>query len=189
MSKGRLFILSAPSGAGKTTLTHALIDRLEAAGRRAQFSVSYTTRAPRQGERNGVDYHFISQDAFDEMVQAGEFLEHARVFDRSYGTGRKATESLLAAGVDVILDIDWQGARQVREAVPDVVTIFIQPPSLQELERRLQARGQDDGVTIARRMRDAEAEMSHVDEYDYVVVNDDYETALSELETLFLRDL
>lgn len=121
------------------------------------------------------------------MVSAGEFLEHAQVFDRAYGTGRQATESLLDQGVDVILDIDWQGARQVREAQPDVVTIFIEPPSLNELERRLTARGQDDDVTIARRMRDAEAELSHKNEYDHVVVNDDYDTALNELEALFLK--
>lgn len=187
MSKGRLFILSAPSGAGKTTLTHGLIERMTAAGRRAQFSVSYTTRGPRPGEENAVDYHFVTPEQFQSMVEADGFLEHAQVFDRAYGTGREATESLLAQGVDVILDIDWQGARQVREARPEVVTIFIEPPSLEELERRLQLRGQDDDVTIARRMRDAEAEMSHKDEYDHIVINDDYDAALNELEALFLK--
>lgn len=186
-SKGRLFILSAPSGAGKTTLTHGLIERMTAAGRRAQFSVSYTTRNPRPGEQDGVDYHFVSAEQFAEMVEAGEFLEHAQVFDRAYGTGSAATDALLAEGVDVILDIDWQGARQVRKARPDVVTIFIEPPSLAELERRLQSRGQDSDVTISRRMRDAEAELSHKDEYDHVVVNDDYDTALAELEALFVK--
>lgn len=186
MSKGRLFILSAPSGAGKTSLTHGLIERLDAAGRPARFSVSYTTRPPRPGEQDGVDYHFVSQEHFQRMVDAGEFLEHARVFDRAYGTGRTATDELLNKGVDVILDIDWQGARQVRGICPEVVTIFIEPPTLEELERRLQARGQDDDVTIARRMRDAEAELSHKDEYDHIVVNDDYDTALNELEALFL---
>lgn len=183
---GRLYILSAPSGAGKTTLTHGLIERLSAAGRSARFSVSFTTRAARPGELDGVDYHFVSTDAFNEMAEAGEFLEFAQVFDRAYGTGKAATDALLSEGVDVILDIDWQGARQVRAACPEVVTIFIEPPSLDELERRLQSRGQDDDVTIARRMRDAEAELSHKDEYDFVVINDDYETALNELEALFL---
>lgn len=187
-SQGKLFILSAPSGAGKTTLTHGLIERLKVAGREAQFSVSYTTRAPRPGEQEGVDYHFVSTEQFASMADSGEFLEHAQVFDRAYGTGNGATEALLAQGIDVILDIDWQGARQVRKAKPDVVTIFIEPPSLKELERRLISRGQDDDVTIARRMRDAESELSHKGEYDHVVINDDYEKALNELEALFLKD-
>ncbi len=187
-SQGKLFILSAPSGAGKTTLTHGLIERLKVAGREAQFSVSYTTRAPRPGEQEGVDYHFVSTEQFASMADSGEFLEHAQVFDRVYGTGNGATEALLAQGIDVILDIDWQGARQVRKAKPDVVTIFIEPPSLKELERRLISRGQDDDVTIARRMRDAESELSHKGEYDHVVINDDYEKALNELEALFLKD-
>ncbi len=185
---GQLYILSAPSGAGKTSLTHSLIERLSLAGRRACFSVSYTTRKSRPGEQNGIDYHFVTPEKFAAMVEDGDFLEHAQVFDRQYGTGRAATEALLAEGTDVILDIDWQGARQVREAMPEVITIFIKPPSLEELERRLIARGQDDDVTIASRMAEAEAELSHIGEYDHVVVNDDYDTALDELQALFLAE-
>lgn len=180
---GKLIILSAPSGAGKTTLAHALAKRMESQGLRVAFSVSYTTRAPRTGEQSGVDYHFVSDAVFREMVARGEFLEHAGVFGRSYGTGRAATERLLAENDWLILDIDWQGARQVRERWPQVLSIFIEPPSLEELHRRLQGRGQDDAATIESRMAQAEAEMSHANEFDLRIVNDDLQSALAELET------
>jgi len=179
---GKLIILSAPSGAGKTTLAHALAERMAAQGLRMAFSVSYTTRAPRPGEREGVDYHFVDDARFASMVDEGDFLEHAGVFGRSYGTGRAATERMLAANDWLILDIDWQGAQQVRERWPQVLSIFIEPPSLDELRNRLQRRGQDDATTIEARMAQAEAEMSHADEYDLRIVNDDLNIALDALE-------
>ncbi|HXG28928.1 MAG TPA: guanylate kinase [Nevskiales bacterium] len=183
-SPGRLIVIAAPSGAGKTSLTRALIERLAARGIRGEFSVSYTTRAPRPGERDGVDYHFVSPERFADMVAQDAFLEHAEVFGRRYGTGREVTERLLADGRLVFLDIDWQGARQVRTRKPDTLGIFIRPPSLAELERRLRARGQDDEATIARRMRAAEEELSHAGEFDHVLVNDDFERTLGLLEAL-----
>lgn len=186
MAKGNLFIVSAPSGGGKTSLTRALVPRLSGCGIDAVISVSYTTRAPRSGEQDGVHYHFVDQPAFLEMVARGEFLEHAEVFGRRYGTGRQRTEQLLAAGCDVILDIDWQGARQVRRLMAEAQAVFILPPSLDELERRLRGRSQDDEATIARRMREARQEMSHYDEYDYLVVNDDFERALDQLAAVFV---
>lgn len=186
MAKGNLFIVSAPSGGGKTSLTRALVPRLSACGIDAVISVSYTTRAPRSGEQNGVHYHFVDEDVFQEMVVRGEFLEHAEVFGRRYGTGRQKTEQLLAAGCDVILDIDWQGARQVRRLMVEAQAVFILPPSLDELERRLRGRSQDDEATIARRMCEARQEMSHYDEYDYLVVNDDFERALDQLAAVFV---
>jgi guanylate kinase len=186
MAKGNLFIVSAPSGGGKTSLTRALLPRLAGCGVEAVISVSYTTRAPRSGEQDGVHYHFVDEPRFLAMVGRGEFLEHAEVFGRRYGTGRARTEQLLADGCDVILDIDWQGARQVRAQLPGAQGIFILPPSLQELERRLRARSQDDDETIARRMRAARQEMSHHDEYDYLVVNEDFEHALQQLAAIFV---
>jgi len=186
MAKGNLFIVSAPSGGGKTSLTRALLPRLAGCGVEAVISVSYTTRAPRSGEQDGVHYHFVDEPRFLAMVGRGEFLEHAEVFGRRYGTGRARTEQLLADGCDVILDIDWQGARQVRAQLPGAQGIFILPPSLQELERRLRARSQDDDETIARRMRAARQEMSHQDEYDYLVVNEDFEQALQQLAAIFV---
>ncbi|MEW6167105.1 MAG: guanylate kinase [Pseudomonadota bacterium] len=186
MTKGKLFIVSAPSGGGKTSLTRALLPRLAGCGVDAVISVSYTTRAPRSGEQDGVHYHFVDESRFLAMVERGEFLEHAEVFGRRYGTGRARTERLLADGYDVILDIDWQGARQVRAQLPEVQSIFILPPSLRELERRLRARSQDDDETIARRMRAARLEMSHHDEYDYLVVNEDFERALQQLAAIFV---
>jgi guanylate kinase len=181
---GRLIVIAAPSGAGKTSLTRALIERLAARGIRGEFSVSYTTRAARPGERDGVDYHFVSPERFADMVAQDAFLEHAEVFGRRYGTGREVTERLLADGRLVFLDIDWQGARQVRSRKPDTLGIFIRPPSLAELERRLRARGQDDEATIARRMRAAEEELSHAGEFDHVLVNDDFDRTLGLLEAL-----
>ncbi|HEB59161.1 MAG TPA: guanylate kinase [Gammaproteobacteria bacterium] len=174
---GTLFIISAPSGAGKTSLVRALLERMDGIG----VSVSHTTRAPRPGERDGVDYHFTAVAEFEKMVAAGVFLEHAQVFDNYYGTSREAIETRLAAGEDVILEIDWQGAAQVRRLMADTVSIFILPPSREALEERLRGRGQDDEGIIARRMRDAVAEMSHYAEFDYLIINDDFDTALGEL--------
>ena len=176
-------MVAAPSGAGKTSLTQALIQRLNAAGVPSAFSVSYTTRRPRPGELNGVHYHFMDEVAFESMVQRGEFLEHAHVFGRRYGTGRAVTEALLAQGQTLFLDIDWQGARQVRERLPhQTLLLFILPPSLEELERRLRVRGQDDDATIQRRMLAAAEEISHSGEFDHVLVNDDFERTLDALE-------
>ncbi|MBA2777790.1 guanylate kinase [Billgrantia kenyensis] len=182
MPQGTLFIVSAPSGAGKTTLVRELIESLDG----IQVSVSHTTRAQREGEVDGVNYHFVAVAEFEAMIARGEFFEHARVFDNFYGTARPAVEALLGAGQDVILEIDWQGARQVREQMPDAVSIFILPPSRDELERRLASRGTDEHAIIARRMRDAVSEMSHYDEYDYLVINDDFTTALRELQSLVI---
>lgn len=184
--RGRLYVVSAPSGAGKTSLTHALIERMDGHGHALRFSVSYTTRQPRPGERDGVDYHFVTRAEFERMIAAGEFLEHAWVFDRYYGTARAATERLLAAGSDVMLDIDWQGARQVRQHAANAVLIFIEPPSLAELERRLRNRGSEDARSVARRLDEADAEMSHAGEYDYRIVNDDFGVALAALQRIFL---
>lgn len=177
---GALIILSAPSGAGKTTLAHSVMQRLADAGRPARFSISYTTRAPRPGERDGVDYHFVSRERFDAMVQAGDMLEHAEVFGRCYGTGRVATEAALAAGETLFLDIDWQGARQVRR-LRACTSVFILPPSRAALRERLTGRGQDAAEIIEARMSAAVAEMSHYQEFDFVLVNDDLETATEAL--------
>ena len=182
MPQGTLFIVSAPSGAGKTSLVRELIESLDG----IRVSVSHTTRAQRRGEVDGVNYHFVTIAEFEAMISQGEFFEYAQVFDNFYGTSRSAVEALLKAGQDVILEIDWQGAQQVREQVPDSVSIFILPPSCDELERRLANRGTDAHATIARRMRDAVSEMSHYDEYDYLVINDDFTTALRELQALVI---
>jgi guanylate kinase len=181
---GRLVVVAAPSGAGKTSLTRALIERLAARGIRGDFSVSYTTRAPRAGEREGVDYHFVTPETFAGMVANDAFLEHAEVFSRRYGTGREVTERLLAEGRLVFLDIDWQGARQVRTRFPQALHVFIKPPSLAELERRLRQRGQDDEDTVQRRMQAAQDELSHASEFDHVLVNDDFEHTVARLEAL-----
>lgn len=186
VTPGRLTIVSAPSGGGKTSLTRALLPRLAQHGLHARISVSYTTRAPRTDEVDGEHYHFIDEADFVGMIGRNEFLEHAEVFGRRYGTGRARTQMLLDGGIDVILDIDWQGARQVRALMPAVRSVFILPPSLAELERRLRARSQDDDATIARRMGDARREMSHYDEYDHLIVNDDFERALDALAAVFL---
>jgi guanylate kinase len=180
MSQGTLFIVSAPSGAGKTSLVKALRQSLSG----FTVSVSHTTRAQRPGEEHGRDYFFVARPEFERMIEAGEFLEHARVFDNYYGTARSTVEAALAGGQDVLLEIDWQGARQIRMLMPDCVSVFVLPPSRKTLEERLNARGQDDPETIARRMRDAISEMSHYREYDYLVVNDDFEQALAELRSI-----
>ncbi len=181
MSIGTLYIISAPSGAGKTSLVRALLERL--AG--VVVSVSHTTRAPRQGERAGIDYHFIDKAEFERLQQAGEFLENAQVFDNYYGTSRAAVLERLEAGEDVILEIDWQGARQASAAFPGAVRVFVLPPSREALLERLIARGQDSREVIRRRMSDAVKEMSHYDEYHYLIFNDDFDVALADLEALF----
>jgi len=182
MSLGTLFIVSAPSGAGKTSLVKALLKRLSD----VVVSVSHTTREPRSGEQGGVDYHFVAKSEFEAMVAAGDFLEYARVFDNFYGTSRAAVAEQLEAGRDVILEIDWQGARQVRSLAPQAVSVFILPPSRETLRQRLTARGQDSEQVIERRMRDAISEMSHYGEYHYLVFNDDFEHAVAELRALFV---
>ena len=175
--KPGLFILSAPSGGGKSSLAKALV----AQSSDIAISVSHTTRAPRPGEENGQHYHFVTVEEFKKLLAADQFLEHARVFDNFYGTSHEAVKKLLASGKHVLLDIDWQGMRNIKEKVPDATSIFILPPSQQELLKRLQSRGQDDEKTIARRMQEAISEMSHYSEFDYVIVNDDFDLALPDL--------
>jgi len=181
MSKGSLYIISAPSGAGKTTLVNALI----AADSNVTVSISHTTRNQRPGEEDGVNYHFINRQAFQDMIDEDAFLEKAEVFDNFYGTARSSVEAQLASGQDVILEIDWQGARQVRDLMPEHISIFILPPSRAALQERLTGRGQDSEETINRRMHDAISESSHYNEYDYLVINDDFDTALQDLATIF----
>lgn len=183
-ARGRLFIISAPSGAGKTSLVQGLIERLP----RIELSVSHTTRSQRPGESDGVHYNFVSAGHFQSMAEEGQFLEHARVFDNLYGTSQAAVTQRLEAGADVILEIDWQGAQQVRAKLPDSLSIFILPPSRTELHRRLGERGQDSNEVIARRMRDAETEMSHYREYDFLIVNDDFTQALNDLCRIICAD-
>ncbi|MDH5408409.1 MAG: guanylate kinase [Gammaproteobacteria bacterium] len=177
MHIGTLYIIAAPSGAGKSSLVSALIESMND----ISVSVSHTTRAMRPGEENGVHYHFTDIPTFEKMVAESAFLEHARVFDNYYGTSQAGIEAELAAGRDVILEIDWQGAEQVRKQMADTVGIFILPPSREALRERLQGRGQDSEEIIERRMRDAESEMSHYGEFDYLVINDDFDVALAEL--------
>jgi len=179
---GTLYVFSAPSGAGKTSLVKALLEKTEAIG----VSVSHTTRDPRPGEENGKDYNFVSQGEFKSLIDQNAFLEHAQVFDNFYGTSQIWVESELAAGRDVILEIDWQGAQQIRQQMPDTVTVFILPPSREELHSRLTGRGQDSEETIERRMRDAVSEMSHYNEFDYIIINDDFEQALEQLRSVVL---
>lgn len=179
---GTLFIFSAPSGAGKTSLVKALLETTRYIG----VSVSHTTRAPRPGEENGVSYHFVNSAEFQQLIGEGAFLEHAQVFDNFYGTSQRWVESELAAGRDVILEIDWQGAAQVRRLMPDAVSVFIAPPSIEALQDRLSNRGQDDEATIARRMRDARSEMSHYGEFDYLIINDDFDNSLEELRAIVI---
>ncbi|HQU15219.1 MAG: guanylate kinase [Gammaproteobacteria bacterium] len=180
-ARGTLYIVSAPSGAGKTSLLKALTD----AGPELAVSISHTTRAPRPGEQDGVHYHFVDPETFAAMEAGGQFLEHATVFDHRYGTSRDHVLAQLDRGTDVILEIDWQGARQVRATLPDTVGVFILPPSRQTLEQRLRARRQDSDVVIQRRMRDAVREMSHHSEYDYLVINDEFQRALQDLQSIF----
>jgi guanylate kinase len=175
-----LFVIAAPSGAGKTTLVHALVKKHP----ELRFSISYTTRQQRANEADGVDYLFVDRGTFESLREQGEMLEWATVFDNYYGTSRRQVEQHLDEGHSVILEIDWQGARQVREAMPDCVSIFILPPSHAELVRRLEGRGTDSESVIARRLRDALSDMAHWDEFDYVVINDNLDTAVAELEAV-----
>ncbi len=175
-------VLSAPSGAGKSSLAKAL-----AADPRFAVSVSHTTRPPRPGEQDGVHYHFCDRDTFLRMVEAHAFLEHAEVFGNYYGTSRQAVDTLLAAGRYVLLDIDWQGARRIKALVRDALTIFILPRSLEVLEQRLRSRGQDSDEVIGRRMREARAEISHYAEFDWTIVNDEFEAALDDLRSLIFE--
>jgi guanylate kinase len=177
MERGRLYVVSAPSGAGKTSLVKALMEREP----RIRFSVSYTTRKPRPKEIPGRDYHFVSMERFDEMVAHDEFLEHARVFDNCYGTGLRAVQESLGNGEQLLLEIDWQGARQVRARLPEARSIFILPPSRAALERRLKDRSTDSDAVIERRLRDAADDIGHWTEFDHVVINDRFEQALDDL--------
>ncbi len=180
MNKGQLFIISAPSGAGKTSLVKALIKQLQ----QVRVSISHTTRPMRPGEIDGKDYYFISVENFTVMIERGEFLEYAKVFDNFYGTSKSSVQKQLDQGFNVILEIDWQGAAQVRAKMPNTKSIFILPPSKAELETRLRNRGQDSDEVIARRMCDAQSEMAHFDEFDFVILNDDFDKALQQLTAL-----
>ncbi|MDX1487299.1 MAG: guanylate kinase [Acidiferrobacterales bacterium] len=184
MESGKLFVLSAPSGAGKTSLAKALVEALPDLA----FSISHTTRAPRPGEEDGVDYYFVNEAQFQEMVEGGLFLEHACVFDHRYGTSREAVERLLAAGKNVVFDIDWQGARAIKQRMPQAHTIFILPPSREVLVERLAGRGQDSRKVIERRMQAAVSEMKHYREFDYLVVNDNFAAALDDLKAIVRGD-
>ncbi len=182
MSKGTLFIVSAPSGAGKTSLLRALVAHDE----HIRISVSHTTRPKRPGEWDGVDYHFVDEKRFFEMVEAGEFLEHALVFDNYYGTSEKEVQKELEQGMDVILEIDWQGAQQVRERIQNTVSIFVLPPSSDSLFQRLTERGQDSAEVIRKRNQDARNEISHFPEFDYLVINDVFDRAVDELRAIVI---
>lgn len=184
MNDGILFIVSAPSGAGKTSLVKALLAR----DPKLSLSISCTTRAPRAGEQDGVHYHFIDPAGFDQCIGNGDFLEHAEVFGNRYGTREADVRDALAAGRDLILEIDWQGARQVRERFHSAVGIFILPPSIIELEHRLRGRGTDSDAAIADRMALARNEMAHLDEYTYLVVNDDFDEALDTLASIAVAE-
>jgi len=178
--KGNLFVVAAPSGAGKTSLVRALLKREP----HLRFSISYTTRAPRPTEKDTHDYHFVDHATFKKMVAADQFLEHAQVFDNFYGTAKQQVENILETGDHVILEIDWQGAQQVRKAMPACKSIFILPPSRAELEKRLRSRGTDSDEVIARRLRDSVADMTHCNEFDYVVINDTFDHALDALANI-----
>jgi guanylate kinase len=179
---GKLFVVSAPSGAGKTSLVNAIVADLE----RVRLSVSHTTRPRRENEVDGRHYHFVSRERFEELVSQGDFLEHAKVFGNLYGTSRAQVQALLDQGHDVILEIDWQGAAQVRQRMPGCRSIFILPPSAAELERRLRGRGTDAEEVIARRLAESREDIARWDDFDYVVVNDDFEKARAELEQIIL---
>lgn len=181
-ARGVLYIVSAPSGAGKSSLVNALIKRLSF----VFLSISHTTRPMRPGETQGEHYHFVTSRVFEQMAEQGDFLEYAQVFDNHYATSRSYVERELDKGHDVILEIDWQGARQVRAQMPEAQSIFILPPSLEALQERLEKRAQDSADVIARRMRDARSEMSHYDEYNYLVINDDFYKALDDLCSIFI---
>ena len=175
-----LFIIAAPSGCGKTSLVESLIKN----HKNLRVSISHTTRIPRAGEINGTNYHFVSVSEFQKMAKEGEFVEHAEVFENLYGTSKELINDNLKNNTDVILEIDWQGARQVKQNMPNAISIFILPPSKDALELRLRNRAQDDESTIKKRMLDAENQMSHYSEFDFLVINDDFKSALSDLESI-----
>ena len=175
-----LFIIAAPSGCGKTSLVKALLG----SSSKLSVSVSHTTRKPRKGEINGENYHFVSKERFGEMISNNDFVEHAEVFGNMYGTARSNIKKKLEANIDIILEIDWQGARQVRENMPNSISIFILPPSKNVLLQRLIERGQDDDETISKRMKNSESEMSHYDEFEYLVINDQFDSALNDLKAI-----
>ena len=180
--RGTLFIVAAPSGAGKSSLVNAVLKSTPGIA----LSISYTSRAPRPGVRHAQHYHFIGADEFQRMIAAGDFFEHALVHGDYKGTARQSVEPQLAAGQDVLLEIDWQGARQVRERMPEALSVFILPPSRQALESRMRSRGQDSEVVIAQRLSAAREEMSHYDEFDFLIVNEDFDTAAREMQAIFL---
>jgi guanylate kinase len=180
VTKGTLFVISAASGAGKTSLVKAVLQQVSD----IEVSVSHTTRAPREGEVDGVDYHFVDKDTFEMMVEAGEFIESATVFGNMYGTSQLHLQEQLLKGRDVILEIDWQGARQIRQLMSDCRTIYIVPPSISALRERLTSRGQDDGSVIDKRMHEAISEMSHYVEFDYLIINDDFDEARDNLAAI-----
>jgi len=177
---GNLFVVVAPSGAGKTSLVNELLRREP----RIRLSISYTTRPPREGEAHGREYHFVDRNTFERMIASGDFLEHANVYGNYYGTSKRWIEAELAGDNDVLLEIDWQGARQVRKLFPEMVGIFILPPSISELRRRLEARGKDAPETIATRMASARNEVSHVLEFEYIIVNEEFDSAVSDLQAI-----
>lgn len=177
MTTGNLFIVTAPSGAGKTSLVRALLER----DSQVQLSISYTTRPPRPGETDGRDYHFVSQETFLEMLARGDFLESAEVYGNRYGTSQSWIERVRKTGKDILLEIDWQGAAQVRRLMPEAIGVFILPPSRETLLERLKGRGQDAADVIERRMKAAREDISHVGEFDYAIINDDFDTALHDL--------
>ncbi|MFQ0996167.1 guanylate kinase [Gilliamella sp. CG25] len=181
---GTLFIISAPSGAGKSSLIRAYLEQKNQYP--AKVSISHTTRAPRPGEEHGEDYYFVDHDHFESLISQQAFVEYANVFDHYYGTSKAEIEQSLLQGVNVFLDIDWQGAQQVREKMPQSKSIFILPPSLAELEHRLIKRGQDTEQVICKRMAKAQAEISHYHEYDYVIINDDFNTSLNALNSIII---
>ena len=178
--RATLYVVAAPSGGGKTSLINALLEQDE----RVSLSVSHTTRKARAGEKDGIHYHFVDRPTFISLIGKDAFLEHAEVFGHRYGTGRDAVEKKLQAGFDVLLDIDWQGARQIRKSFPSCCTIFILPPSLEALRNRLAIRGQDSEEVIGQRMREARAEISHSNEFDYLIINDDFDQALADLQSI-----
>jgi guanylate kinase len=182
MGKGTLYIVSAPSGAGKSSLIAALLETNPTYA--MKVSISHTTRGKRPGEEDGVHYHFVEKAYFEDLIGKGEFLEYAEVFGNYYGTSRAWIEQNLDKGIDIFLDIDWQGAQQIREQMPLAKSVFILPPSKDELERRLNARGQDSQEVIAKRMSEAQSEISHYNEYDYLIVNDDFDVALMDFKAI-----
>ena len=179
--RGTLYIVAAPSGAGKSSIVNAVLER----DANISLSISFTSRAPRPGERHAQHYNFVDEAQFQRMIDAGDFFEHARVFGDWKGTARQSVEPLMAQGRDVLLEIDWQGARQVRTRVPDAVSVYILPPSRAALEQRMRARGQDSEETIARRLAAACEEISHYGEFDYMIVNEDFDTAVAEICSIF----